>query len=104
MQQCWALDPEDRPTFTSLVMDLSHSLSMMANYLTLSQDLVVPVANGNDGSGRSSPRYVQDPTEPQNESLDYGYIDLRQENMHSRTGSRNENESEDVHVVVNVAS
>ena len=88
MQQCWASDPDDRPTFTTLSIDLAQNLSSMADYLTLSRDFADPAANGGGNSSRGSPRYVREPTEPQNQSVDNGYIDLSLEDMHGNTGSQ----------------
>ena len=76
MLQCWATDPEDRPTFASLVSDLASNLATMADYLTLSQDFdpssKTTVANDNEVSDR----YVRDPTLPREQTLEEGYVDV----------------------------
>ena len=76
MLQCWASDPEDRPTFASLISNLASNLATMADYLTLGQDfnpsLKTTVANDNE----VSVRYVRDPTSPREQTLEEGYVDL----------------------------
>ena len=77
MQQCWASDPDDRPTFASLSTDLAQNLSTMADYLTLSRDIETLAVNISESS-RESSRYVLDPTETHDHGMNTGYVDLCQ--------------------------
>ena len=85
MLQCWATDPEDRPTFASLVSNLASNLATMADYLTLSQDFdpssKTTVANDNE----ASVRYIQDPMSPREQTLEEGYVDLNGRDIFTNT-------------------
>ena len=85
MLQCWATDPEDRPTFASLVSNLASNLATMADYLTLSQDFdpssKTTVANDNE----ASVRYIQDPMSPREQTLEEGYVDLNGRDIFTST-------------------
>ena len=76
MLQCWATDPEDRPTFASLVSNLASNLATMADYLTLSQDFDPSSKTTVTNDNEASVRYIQDPTSPREQTLEEGYVDL----------------------------
>ena len=48
MLQCWKDDPQERPTFSRLAVDLSANLSEMANYVDLNEiDVTVEMEDAN---------------------------------------------------------
>ena len=79
MLNCWEMEPERRPTFQMLAVDLSHDLSNVANYLTLSQE------NGlaSDSCKQSKATSLTEITSVGSNYLDntMGYVDLK--NSHS---------------------
>ena len=85
MQECWAADPENRPTFSTLSSILEQSLHTMADYLTLSQDLETApmVARPSE----MSLRYTDTPTLPRRQTTKDGYVDFIRETSLSRRRS-----------------
>ena len=81
MQQCWVLDPEERPTFASLKSSLIYTLESLANYLTLSQEDLEVTQTTSEANERVSPRYVQDPTSSQRFTAEGGHTDLNREQI-----------------------
>ena len=47
MVKCWALDPNDRPSFEKLTLTLGKLLHAASGYLELSMVLPPPESNGN---------------------------------------------------------
>lgn len=67
MQQCWTSEPEDRPSFSSLVSDITTDLTSLSNYLTLGEDFETSTTSANHHDNElhqrsGSVRYVRDPT------------------------------------------
>ena len=48
MQQCWMGDPQERPTFSKLVVDLSTMLTKVSNYLDLNETIAIEAASGTE--------------------------------------------------------
>ena len=82
MHQCWSLEPEDRPPFSSLTANLTTQLAVISDYLTLGEECDDTSSSVHDNTNtlraRLSVRYVSDPTLPKGNSLpgSYGYIDV----------------------------
>ena len=87
MQECWAADPENRPTFSSLSSILEQSLHTMADYLTLIQDLDMPAMVACARPSVSSQRYTDTPMLPRRQTTEEGYVDFIGETTMSRRRS-----------------
>ena len=53
MLQCWIEDPQERPTFSELVVGLSSKLTEMANYLDLNEMDVPAAAKDTESVGNT---------------------------------------------------
>lgn len=109
MQQCWEREPDDRPSFSFLVSDITSNLTALSNYLTLSQDFEASGdLHSNQLHTRGSVRYVRDPTLPRGESrpasyfggsnYSGSYVDIAAavedlDNNHEKCSSNNEGEA-----------